>query len=270
MPKHDRRWIRLLAAGVLMVAATGCVGGTAGPAQGGPGQTGSAANAVDPQVLADVIEWTYPVPGETVRRSLRVARAINSIQTVDCGGEPFVDLDYTGDRIDQALFPDLELIQEKGLTETSTDSQPEPVGSDLPCRRKSLPQWQDVDELSGAWVNDQVRQAFNTDPVAPLVVDAGACLAQKSGLPLGKVGGSSLLELYFVEVDSAAVEASNISDEAAEATRRKYAAIFVECLGDYAATMRRELMAKRPAEVERNRELLTAMARGLTAAGYVP
>ncbi|MFT4216268.1 MAG: hypothetical protein QM619_03665 [Micropruina sp.] len=222
---------------------------------------------MDPQILSDVVDWTFPVPGPSMRRYLRVQRSVNSIQAVDCGGTAFDDLDYTGERIDQVLFPDVELIRQKGLAEAGTPPNGDKVGDDLPCRTTSLPRWQQVFELETGW-EDTVRSVYQSNPVQPRVRQAGRCLSRQTGWVLD--GAGDALQRFFVQLDNRAVRAANTSEEAADRIVGKYSAVYADCVGDYAEALRAELLARRPAQIERNRELLTAMAGDLAAAGYVP
>jgi hypothetical protein len=225
---------------------------------------------VDPQIMSDVIEWAFPVGGEGMRRTMRLARAVSSIQAVDCGGEPFANLDYTGDREDQMLYPDLELIKAKGLAnEPGERPAGTRVGDDDPCRYKSLPSWPKVSDLTLGYWNDLTRKVLNRGLVQAELTSAGSCLEDTSGWSLVHRDVSKL-EYFFVQVDKAVLEAGNVSDARAHETTMKYSVMFATCSADYAAVMQAGLEAERPDAIERNRELLTSLARELAQAGYVP
>lgn len=168
------------------------------------------------------------------------------------------------------LYPDLGLIRSEGL---ANQTGPRPagtrIGDDSPCRYRSLPSWRKVFDLNlGDW-QDLTREVWNQTQTQELLTSAGRCLEQQTGWNLAH-SDVSKLEYFFVKVDDAAVRASNTSEQAADRVTMKYSVIFADCAADYAAVMQAGLEKKRPAAVERNRELLTAMARELAQAGYVP
>lgn len=259
---------RWLAVDLLVALLAGC-SALPGPAGQGPGaSTRSTNGAADPQILSDVVDWAFPAPGDSMLRSMRLSRAIDSIQAVDCGGKPFADLDYTGEREDQSLYPDVALIRSKGLTESGPAPEGTKVGQDKPCRYQSLPRWQQAYNLQFAWEDGPVRTAVNSDALRPVVTSTGECLAAKTGWSLTGPGGR--LNQFFIELDNHVVTAANTSDQAATQVTMKYSAIYADCAGSYADQLRKALLSKRPAEVERNRELLVTMAQDLARAGYVP
>jgi len=200
-------------------------------------------------------------------RMMRVARATSSIVAVDCGGKPFENLDYTGDRFDQPMYPDLDLIREKGLVEAGKPPAGLRYGGDDPCRRKSLPSDEKVVDLSVGYWTDVTRAAWNQDDVQAKVLQAGTCLENKTGWDLAHPGVSKV-EWFFPKVDTANVGYGKADWH--DKVIMKYSRIFVDCAGGYAAAMQAALEAKRPEAVERNRELLTRLAQELAVAGYVP
>ena len=268
--------MRGLAAGLVFSLIAGCTAvapvSVSGPSSSSSTSTqqGTASSSVDPQIMRDVIEWAFPVGGDGMLRTMRLARAVSSIQAVDCGGEPFANLDYTGDREDQMLYPDLALIQAKGLAnETGERPAGTRVGNDDPCRYKSLPSWPKVSDLTLGYWNDLTREVLNRGPVQAELTSAGRCLEDATGWNLVHRDVSKL-EYFFVEVDKAVLEAGDVSDVRAHETTMKYSTIFATCAADYATAMQSGLEAERPGAIERNRELLTSLARELAKAGYVP
>ncbi|MDR1238359.1 MAG: hypothetical protein LBK28_08960 [Propionibacteriaceae bacterium] len=262
---------------VLASALAGC-SPTPPPVTSAPGVQESAPStingnadpgAADPQLLADVIDYAFPVGGNQMLRTMRMMRATSSIGAVDCGGEPFENLNYTGDRLDQLLYPDLDLIREKGM---SNEPGPRPAGTrvgDDSCRYKSLPSLNKVIDLNfGIW-SDATREVWNRDDIQAEVSKAGVCLEKKTGWSLVKAGATKA-EYFFIKADSAVVSAANLSEEKSYKVGMKYSRIFADCMDDYSAAMRAALQAKRPVAVEQNRELLTSLAQELSAAGYVP
>lgn len=262
-----------IAAVALLGALCGCsatpLGASAGPSTAGP-TASDGTTVADPQIFSDVIDWAFPVGGNHMLRTMRLGRAVSSIQVVDCGGKPFENLDYTGDREDQMLYPDLDLIRQKGLT-NGDGSRPSGtrMGDDKPCRDKSLPSWRKVFDLNVGYWDDATREVWNSSKTQNLLAATGKCLEEKSGWSLTH-GNASKMEYFFVRVDSAAVQAANTSQKLADTVTMKYSIIFAECAGDYASAMQTGLEERRPAAVERNRELLTSLAKELAVAGYVP
>ena len=236
---------RRLAAGacvvLLSVVLASCSpGGSArslGPAPSGTAMTpggsdgsGSSLGVVDPQVLSDVIDGTFYVPGDAMVRAMRVSRAISSIVAVDCGGEPFENLDFTGDRFDQAYYPDLALIAAKNLVESGPKPAGDRVGADTPCRYKSLPLEGDWLALNMSW-DDVTRAELLSDQMLPVLESTAACLSQKSGF---KITSSDPTVRYLNAVDN------DLSGDGTDwdTGMAKYSQIYVACTADYASTLR--------------------------------
>jgi hypothetical protein len=227
----------------------------------------ASAVQVDPQVMSDVIDWAFPLGGSGMLRNMRVGRWVSSIQAVDCGGKPFENLDYTNDRLDQAMYPDLSLIREKGLSESGPRPAGERVGEEIACRYKSLPSWNKVFNLSVDYWRDRSYEALDEPTVKVKLDSAGTCLEGRTGWNLTHANASKL-EYFFVKVDGVDAQAAN--EEASRDLSRRYSTIFAECSEAYSTAMQAALEAKRPAAIERNRELLTTFAGELAQAGYVP
>lgn len=218
-----------------------------------------SGEAIDPQIMSDVIDFAFPVGGDGMLRNMRLYRAIASIQTVDCGGKPLKEWDYTGDRVDQLMYPDLDLIRQKGLVELGKAPDDHIYGGMDSCRDKSLPSALKVVALGGYW-NGISEEVWNRPAVQSEVVAAGKCLEQKVGKKLGS-SATSKLGQFFGVVDNAKRTASNV---------KRYSGYYADCLVDYSAAMRAALKTERVGAVEKNKDVLISLAKELTAAGYVP
>jgi hypothetical protein len=235
--------------------------GSTEPSRGPSGTaaaTGAAGAGVDPQILSDVVEGAFPVPGRSQLRTIRVQRAALGLPNAACGGENFADVAATDMRFDQAHYADLELIAEKGLTE---ERQPKPKLVDEACRAAKSPSERVWRALDVPWA-EVTRTATQSAPVVATHARTAACLRRQAGLTVDE---SDPVGSYLSSVDGALAQAADFT-----ATRRRFSAAFATCAKDYFAAMRAQLLAARPALVERNRELLERYAAELAALGYVP
>lgn len=215
----------------------------------------------DPQTLSDVVDGAFFVPGPNMIRAMRVFRASGSIQAVDCGGAAFENIDYTGDRFDQALFPDLQLIEDKNLVEAGPFPSGDRVGSRDACRYARLPSEGEWYALQDSWLG--VVYALKASPLMVEVTrTAGTCLAEKSGLAIDRADPAAS---FLSEANGVAVSGSDW-----DADIRRFSKIYAECMKPYVDVFRAALLDKRPEYVERNRELLERFAAELESAGYVP
>ncbi|MDR1432433.1 MAG: hypothetical protein LBI99_09985 [Propionibacteriaceae bacterium] len=224
------------------------------------------SGVVDPQILSDAIDGALFVPGESMIRAMRVLRAGASIRAVDCGGEPFENLDYTGDRFDQAVFPYLKLIADKGLVEHGEKPKGVRNGSGDECLLRSLPSFEDWMKLDFAW-EDIVREEYHSNDLAQVLKRQAICLREKSGL---KVDDDEPAARYMNSVDFAASSLDTDDHKEVEAFIDRHSDIYVECTSEYETVFRERLLELRPAFIEKNRELLTKFALELSDAGYVP
>jgi hypothetical protein len=221
---------------------------------------------VDPQILSDVIDGALFVPGESMLRAMRVLRASASIRAVDCGGEPFENLDYTGDRFDQAMFPYLKLIAEKGLVESGEKPKGIRNGSEDECLQRSLPSYQDWRDLYFTW-NDVVREKYSSNDLVPVLKRQAVCLREKSGL---RVDDNDPAGRYLGSVDYEASGPNIKNEKDWQVFLNKQTNIYVNCTSEYEIVFKARLLELRPAFIEKNREVLTKFAQELSDAGYVP
>jgi hypothetical protein len=189
-----------------------------------------------------------------------VLRASIGLPNVACGGENFADVAATDMRIDQAHYADLELIAEKGLTEAP---QPKPKMVDEACRTAKSPSERAWRALDVPWA-EVTRTATQSSSVVATHASTTACLRRQTGLTVDE---SDPAGSYLSNVDGALAKARTTDFTEA---RRRFSVAFATCAKDYFAAMAAELLAARPALVERNRELLERYAAELAALGYVP
>jgi hypothetical protein len=219
--------------------------------------------SVDPQILSDVTDTVFPLPGATMRRVMRVFMFAASITNVACGGEP-LPLDVTVERIDQTRFPDLELIAAEGLAPRDRAYEKLLVNRDGCVPDAQIPSYRDWFELTGPW-NDDV--AFSAE-------QSGSVVATKAGVAdCFTSAGASIdpddpINSFFGVADTAAYHAAG--KEEAESISYRMGALYARCTQPYFEAMTAYLEPRRPAMIERNRELLEMAAREFAAAGYVP
>ncbi|MFT4215889.1 MAG: hypothetical protein QM619_01710 [Micropruina sp.] len=250
-----------------------------------PSPSSDGSPVVDPQIMSDVIDLAFFLPGPSMRRAMRLQRAKVSIEARDCGLAPYKDLDYTGDRYDQAMFPDLELIAENNLVETEEEdaggkepdfgsvdpkrtASPRPDGvliGDVPCRYKSLPSWRKASsDLSSIWT-DVALEVLSSPQMQGVKRATAKCLRENSGL---KASDDDPTGSWMRSVD---YYLSGLGTDAQwQRDETRLSKVFVQCAGDFATQFKGLLEPRRVQAVERNRELLEQFARELSAAGYVP
>lgn len=217
---------------------------------------GDEADMADPQVLQDVVEAVFMAPGVGQRRAMRVLMFIRARKIELCGGKG-LPLDSTANRFEQHVFPDLQLIRERGFSEPSQESD-----EDIPESCDDAPDAPSFNE----WIN--LTSPWR-DIVDAVVLDKGleelrepfwSCLSRRSGLEVEK------------DVPAAFLRAVNLagSDWATDEDQKRFAVAYADCGGEYFGKLRELLLAKRPAMVERHRELLERFAAEIVARGYVP
>jgi hypothetical protein len=206
------------------------------------------------------------LPGESQARTRRVIRAVLSIQNVDCGGEPLGDIDRTADRQDQAHYPQIGLIAEKGFSDAVSPDPDDKVRVDLDpqCASISLPQVMEWEGLTPTWV-EATETVLASPDMLPVLEAAAGCLSAESGL---KVGGTDPGAAYLQQVDLEAAQTAN--QQEAETVLDQRAATYVKCMADYEQQMIVALEEQRVRLVEEHADLLTEMALSLADSGYVP
>lgn len=256
---RSKTWMAVIAA---VSALSGCtsmgeppVTSTEPAAQGSSGSHGGA----DPQILSDVVEASYMVPGPNVRRAMRVKLAIKNVIQMGCGAKP-IDINGTFDRFDQAHYADLDLIAERGLSEPETTSPDAEV--DESCTKKVFPLSEVWFQSTGQAWYEATREAVNEPAVVATHAATAQCLTTKIGW---KVEPSDPVAYFLVNADRQLQQSGDW-----QKAQDKMSDVFVECTAHYFASLRQALLPRRQALVERNRELLQSMADELAAKGYAP
>lgn len=243
---------------MLVLLSLVVVGGLAGC-----GKSGDQTTSVDPQVLQDVIDAAFMVPGPEVRRAMRVQEFGKDKAIQECGGKPG-PIDGTANRFNQSRYADLELIRERGLTEDEAgwaeDKRLDEIGAkceDLAPDFASQKKWE---SLGGPW--DDIGISAEQDPkVVAEYGDVAKCLSKQTGL---EVTSDNPIISYLNAVNiQRSSDKQAISDEALSAA-------YADCAKPYFETLRELLLSQRDAMVERHREVLEAYAADIVEAGYVP
>lgn len=219
------------------------------------------SSRTDPQVLGDVVDSVFLVPGNEQLRTIRVSNFTRALMFKGCGGEG-PPLDSTADRFMQQLFPDLDLIRERGLVESqpTVDADPPAANCDAGSSGldRKLPSREAAFNLIQPWL-DLVETALQDPTLTSLKEPMWECMTEKSGLEVGQD-----VPADFLKAVNLALSASGPTDLTV------LSEIYADCSGAYFDRLRGMLLDQRPAMVERNRELLERYATELVAAGYVP
>jgi hypothetical protein len=219
-------------------------------------------DTTDSQVLRDVIDAAFPIPGDAQLRNIRVQTFLRGWGILRCGGKP-APPDSTADRFEQDLFPSLSLIRERGFAEPTQESfdgfrEHCQIGDKLAANASA---WQDWRELVGPWLELADGVLRDEDLVAPRQSMA-QCLRQATGLEIsGEDPAGSLLSA----VDGAGTRGAVDQD-----LQMERAAAYADCGAGYFGRFEELLLEARPAFVEEHRELLERFARQITTLGYVP
>lgn len=251
--------------GVSIVAAGALIGALGACSAPTPVPEPSATSVVDPQVMQDVVESVFPAPGDGVLRAIRLTQFARQNGIQKCGGEPG-PLDSAANRPNQALFPNLNLIRERGFAEHEyiQDEDRRLEGTRPNCNLlPDVPRAEDWHNAQAAWERDVVSAAEADKALAPLKAPMAQCLSDRVGKQIDpEMPAWSFLKLADVEMLS--------TDDWNSRGEQVWANAYADCGKDYFARFGEVLMKQRPALIERNRELLAEFAAGLVKAGYVP
>ncbi|KAB2811905.1 hypothetical protein F9L07_08685 [Pimelobacter simplex] len=252
------RGVLALVCGLLLTAGCSSVG--PGPSPDEPTGAGSRVATGDPQVLQDVVDSVFTLPGRAQLRRMRVNRFVHNWGLERCGGKP-PPLDGTSDRYEQGLYPDLDLIREKGFIEPDekfTYGREECQIGDVVAQR--MPTFRDWLGLTVPW--DEITQSVLQDEsLIPVKATMATCLRVRTRL---EVSDEDPALSYMGSVNKAVLE------DYSTQKIMKYSVPFADCGEDYYATLARLLEKKRPALIERHREVLEKFAAELVEVGYVP
>lgn len=267
---------KLFLAGLLasLLLTSGC-GSTPGDEGSRSKQTQSESavggSGVDPQVLDDVVDGAFPVPGPSMRRYMRVEAFLTNFVNTACGATRQIPLDETWDRYDQGEFPDLALIRAKGFTEK--DRTGRLTGFRKGCNSRSkgnlvdrMPDWQAWEALAVNPWGDVVTSVEQDPSVVALKAPFAQCLrsgTKGTGMVISSVDPANkfLTQLNLAEYHGTVTTYD---------VRHRLPKLYARCGRAYFARTQKLLETKRPAMIERNRELLDKAAHELLAMGYVP
>lgn len=240
-----------------------CIVAISTPAACTDGTAASPSTAkVDPHVLNDVIEATFIAPGDGVRRGMRVSQFARDLAIRKCGGDG-VPLDDTSGRVDQSRFADLELIRTRGFTEDEAVQREDEViaetdpdcdlAAPLPAAEKRL-------QVMNSWW-DVVMSTEGDASLTPLRATVATCLSERTG---HRVDPANPTADFLRTVNLV------MSDAPDDDAQMPLAAAYADCGEPYFTRLHELLLAERPDLVERHREVITAFASQIAAAGYVP
>ncbi|GAA3647258.1 hypothetical protein GCM10022237_03480 [Nocardioides ginsengisoli] len=279
----DSTWgmSKLLLAGLVtgLLVVSGCSSDTTGrpttPTKADSAATGGGA--VDPQVLDDVAAMVFPAPGPSVRRMMRVSNFIGDFISITCGSTERLSIDRTLERFEQDVFPDLELIRTKGFVEVNPRADRKgnvspPPGFRKGCDARSkgnlferVPSRNDAMNLREPW--DDVVTTVEQDPsVVALKAPFAQCLRKGTKGTGIVVSNEDPAPTFLSQSDLA----SYLGKLTVRENKRLIPRLYVRCGRRYFARTQALLEARRPAMIERHRELLERFARELVAIGYVP
>ncbi|MFT3862232.1 hypothetical protein [Micropruina sp.] len=215
--------------------------------------------------MQDVIESTFMVPGDGVLRGMRVQQFARNEGIRKCGGEPG-RVEATMNRPAQHLYPNLELIRERGFAENKEsleeDARIERLPTSCPNLIPSIPRVEDWHNLQAAWEKDAYVAAANST-LAKSKDSMARCLTDRIGKDVDPADPA----VSFLRIaDDTMLE----TDDWETGGEQKYAAAYADCGKEYFAKLGELLLKQRPEQIERNREVLTEFAVGIVKAGYVP
>jgi hypothetical protein len=242
---------------LIVVIAVGALAGC----DGSPNVTKTVSKS-DPQVMQDVIEAAFMVPGPEVRRAMRVSEFNRQTAIEECGGEP-VSIDGTSGRFDQSRFADLELIRKKGFSEQEEtereDRQLEAMDPGCDDLAPDFPSFEKWNVLGQHWM-DVVQTVEQDSGLLALEAPMAECLTKRTGLDVDPSNPTTFLS---------AVNVANV-EGATENEMMDLAAAYADCGAPYFTKLHDLLLEERPAMVERHRELIDRFTSEIVDAGYVP
>lgn len=223
----------------------------------------TSTGRVEPQVLQDVISAAFEVPGNEMRRAIRLLQFLRDKGIQECGGEP-ASPSATYNREDQSRFPDLGLIRQRGLTEQEAvqeeDARLDQLSTDCMELEPDLEHYDAWRQAQDSWY-EQVLSAEQSPAVQDQKPELASCLTRESGL---EISAADPVNEFLQQVNLEVARGAN--DQRTRALSIAYA----DCAGPYFAAMRRELLKSRTQFIDRNRETLRNFTAEVVAAGYVP
>jgi hypothetical protein len=246
---------------VAMVAllATGCNGGSGSDDEGDPNAESTWDAQVDPQILQDAVEGAYWMPGSGVLRGMRVQTFLMSIGVGECGGEP-IPIDSTQDRPAQNLYPDLELIRERGFVEQGPSYRDALSDDCEELAPDSIESWGAWRDLTFQWEDEALTVQEEAPTLEEEKTSMTDCLVERTGLNVDEEDPTTFLRA----VDDADVNG------ATDQQMKDFAIAYADCGQTYFDAFAAELQGRRKDLIERNRETLARFAVEIADAGYVP
>ncbi|RNL60707.1 hypothetical protein EFK50_20595 [Nocardioides marmoriginsengisoli] len=261
-----------LLAGLLILSGCSASGDRDESPQAGP--TTNRGGAVDPQVLADAVAAAFPVPGPSMRRMMRVNNFTVDFVSVACGSTEHRSIDRTMERYSQDEFPDLDLIRTKGFVEKdpAADREGPPPGFRRGCDARSKGNLFETMPSHRAWLGlvepwEDVLATVEQEPsVVALKEPFAQCLRDGTKGTGVVISSDDPARTFVTQTDKAYV----VGTITAREREHRIPKLYARCGSAYFGRTQELLEAKRPAMIERHRELLEQAARELVAMGYVP
>ena len=273
---------------------------------GGSPHRSPDAGQVDAQVMQDVVEWAFPLPGAASQeRARRIDNFTNNLSIKECDGTP-APLDYVDDTAGDE-YPDLELIRTRGLApiydalkyyhlkhEYGSDESVKCAHASEQCRaagksggpgsKAYLECEAEQKRVHPVSESSAYQTAFNDAFVAGVTWQNDTMLTVANAevvLAAAKPAAQCLRQgsgLQVTDDDPAnsfggAVNTAYFRHHPAPVsveTMWKWSRLYADCMENYFEVVKRELSKQRPALVERYREQLEAFAAELVKLGYVP
>lgn len=252
---------------------TGCASSTA--AETNPNTSGASAAAPDldrssQPLEAVVIDSTVIVDGAGATRLMDVSLWVANHRREKCGGQGSFMVE--GDRYDQQMFPDFDLIEREGLGIGRPTQEPEPAvePADEACIAATLPELSEADKVFGEWTETIVYPTWAAAEVTESAAESAACVSEEMGW--GEV--DLTLETVLPTADSMVIEWGELGRSEAEervaTLDRQLSAVLATCAKDTYDLFTRLLEAQRGPFLDRHSETLAAAAAALDEAGYTP
>jgi hypothetical protein len=264
---------RAIVAAALLVLA-GCGGSeasTAGSATGRADRPAAEADRSSQPLEAVVTDYLAPVDGAAATEMMRVRLWVDEERQATCGGQG--SFAAAGDRFDQSLFPDFDLIARDGLGLARPVQEPtgEAVPVDEGCLERTLSELADVDKAFGEWMDTVVYPTWSSAEVAASAQDSTGCLRQAMGWGDDQV---ETLDSFIGEVDGAVTGLGSGGPDEFEskvaALDRQASEALTTCAQDTYDLFSAKLEAQRGAFLDRHNETVAAAAAALERAGYTP
>lgn len=216
-----------------------------------------------------VIDATALVDGAGGTHLVDLAIWVAGYRKEKCGGPG--SLMAEGERFDQALFPDFDLIAREGLGGgPETEPEPEVKPADEGCLASTLPELFEADKVFSEWMEAVVYPTWERGDVVRSASRSATCLTETMGWDDPDVS----LDNFLAMVTGVATQWSDLSWEEqsprlAELDREASAAL-ATCAKDTYEMFSSLLEEQRGPFLERHDETIAAAARALDEAGYAP